>query len=88
MLPSIKNIFTEREYRQVYLAGSKPGAFYGNTKVHKLKTGEGLKKTTLKPIVSNIGIATYNTAKYLANLLAPLGKSDCTIINTSDSISH
>ena len=88
MLPSIKNIFTEREYRQVYLTGSKPGAFYRNAKVHKLKKGEGLKKLTLRPIVSNTGMATYNTAKYLANLLAPLGKSDRTIINTPDFMSH
>ena len=29
-----------------------------------------------------------NTAKYLANLLAPLGKSDHTIINTADFINR
>ena len=34
----------------------------------------------------NVGMATYKTAKYLANLLAPLGRSDCTIINTPDFI--
>ena len=28
MLQSIKNVFTEREYKQLYPAGSKPGAFY------------------------------------------------------------
>ena len=81
-------MFTEREYKQLYPTGSKPGAFYGNAKVHKLRKGEGLKELTLRPIVSNVGTATYNTAKYLANLLAPLAKSDYTIINTADFINR
>ena len=86
MLRSIKNMFIEREYKQLYPAGSKPGAFCGNAKVHKLRKGEGLKELILRPIVSNDG--TYNTAKDLANLLAPLGKSDYTIINTADFINR
>ena len=40
----------------------------------------------MRPIVSETGTATCNTAKYLANVLAPLGKSDHTIINTSNFI--
>ena len=40
----------------------------------------------MRPIIFNVGMATYKTAKYLANLLAPLGRSDCTIINTPDFI--
>ena len=36
----------------------------------------------------NVGAATYNTAKYLANFLALLGKSDNTIINTADFINR
>ena len=37
MLQSIKNVFTEREYKQLYPAGSKPGAFYENVMEHKLR---------------------------------------------------
>ena len=88
LLRSIKNVFTERKYKRLHLTGSKLGAFHGNTKVHKLGKGEGLKELTLRPIVSNVGTATYNTAKYLANLLAPLRKSDYTIINTPDFINR
>ena len=40
----------------------------------------------MRPIIFNVGTATYKTAKYLVNLLAPLGKCDCTIINTPDFI--
>ena len=42
----------------------------------------------MRPVVSNVGTATYNTAKYLANLLAPLAKSDYAIINTADFINR
>ena len=41
---------------------------------------------TLRPLVSNVKTATYNTGQYLANVLALLGKSDYTIINTTDFI--
>ena len=84
MLRSVKNKFTEREYKQIYPTGSKPSAFYGNAKVHKLRKGEGLRKLALTPFVSNVGTATYNTAKYLADILVPLGKSDYTFIYTTD----
>ena len=84
MLRSIKNMFTERECKQLYPIDSKPGAFYGNAKVHKLRKGEGLKELILRPI----GTVIYNLAKYLVNLLAPLGKSDYTIINTADFINR
>lgn len=72
----------------MYPAGSEPGAFYGPTKVHKLKQGEILFELFLRPIVSNIGTATYKTVKYLAKLLSPLGQSDCTVTNTADFIKH
>ena len=54
---------------------SKPGSFYGTAKVHKLKEGKGVDKRTLTPIISNIGTATHETARYFAELLAPLAKS-------------
>ena len=47
---------------------SKPGAFYGTAKVQKLKVGEGVDKITLKPVISNIGTATYEAARYLTEL--------------------
>ena len=42
----------------------------------------------LSPIISNIGTATYETAKYLANLLAPLGKSKYTVTNTKKFVKY
>ena len=42
---------------------------------------EGLNEFTMGPIISNIGTATYKTAKYLNLLLAPLGRSDRSLLN-------
>ena len=36
----------------------------------------------MRPIISKIGTATYKTTKYLANLLAPLNKSEFSVKNT------
>ena len=81
-LRKIKQHLDENEYRRMYPTGSRPGLFYTTAKVHKLQSGEGLNELTMRPIVSNIGTATYETAKFLNSLLAPLGKSDRSILNT------
>ena len=36
----IKHVFTKGEYKKLYSTHSKPGVFYGTTKVHELKQGE------------------------------------------------
>ena len=43
---------------------------------------------TVRPIISNIGTATYETAKYLNSLLASLGKSDVSLLNTETYMKH
>ena len=43
---------------------------------------ERLNELKMRPIVSNDGTATYETAKFLNSLLAPLGKSDRSLLNT------
>ena len=54
---SIQNVFAKWKYKRLYPTGSKPGAFYGNAKVDKLKKGEGWKELTLRPIIFNVGTA-------------------------------
>ena len=71
LLRKIKSELPENVYKKLYLTGSYPGKLNGNAKVHKLSTNN-VDDLTLRPIVSNIGTATYATAKYLAILLAPL----------------
>ena len=58
----IKQKLPENVYKKLYPTGSYPGKLYGNAKVHKLSANNA-DDLTLKPIVSNIGTATYETAK-------------------------
>ena len=70
ILGKIKQHLDQNEYKRMYPTGSRPGLFYTTAKVHKLQSGEGLNELTMRPIISNIGTGTYETAKFLNCLLA------------------
>ena len=70
----------EDTYRRLYPTAAVPSKFYGLPKIHK----PGI---PLRPIVSSIGAATYNTAKELAKILKPLvGMSVHQVHNTRDFV--
>ena len=69
-------------YLKIYPTGSAPGKFYGTAEIHKLSPDDNINDLQLRPIVSNIGTATYRLSKYLAKLLSPLSESEYTIKNT------
>ena len=46
--------------------------------------GERVNALPLRPIISNIGTASYQIAKHLSKLLSPLSKSDYTMSSTED----
>ena len=76
-------------YKKLYPTGSRPGLFYGKPKVHKLQQQQQqqrLKELMMRPVISNIGMATYEIAKYLNKSLTPLNKSDYNILNTKNLI--
>ena len=77
-LRKIENKLPSFLYSNIYLTGSTPRKYYGTTKVSNNST---VKQLPLRPIISNIGTATYNLAKYLAQLLKPLTKLQYTINN-------
>ena len=58
-----------------------PGKFYGIAEIRKLKLNDKVDQLPIRPIVSNIGTATYNLAKNLSKLLSPLSKSKYTMGN-------
>ena len=69
---------SEATYKRLYPTGAGSPKFYGLPKVHK-------QGTPLRPIVSSIGAATYNTAKELSRILKPLvGRSRHHIQNNQD----
>ena len=88
VLRKIKHVVDEILYKRLYPTSSKPGSFYGTTKVFKFKEREAVDKITLIPIIFNIGTAVYEIAIYLAESLTPLGKSKHAISSTSDSITR
>ena len=81
----LKAIKTEGEidkalYKRLYPTGAGSPKFYGLPKIHK----GGI---PLRPIVSSIGAARYETARELAKILKPLvGKSIYHVHNTQDFI--
>jgi len=52
----------EEDYKRLKPCGSNPGVMYGLCKVHKSKVG---RTPPFRPILSAIGTATYNLAKFL-----------------------
>lgn len=62
-----------------------PGKLYGTAKIHKMKTNDA-NKLTFRPIIINVGTASYKLAKHLAKLLAPLATSEYTVSSTKQFI--
>ena len=81
-LRKIKNKLPSSVYSKIYLTGSSPREFYGTAKLHKVPNNSTVEYLLLRPIISNIGTATYNLAKYLAQLLKPLSELQYTIKNS------
>ena len=87
ILRKIKSKLSENIYKKLYPTGSAQDKFYRNAEIHKLSSND-LDGLPLRPIVSNIGIATYETAKYNAKLLSPLSKSNYTINSTKQFVNY
>ena len=86
-LLKIKSKLPESIYKKLYPTGSAPGKFYGNAKIRKLSSND-VDGLPLRLIVSNIGTATYETAKYPAKLLSPFSKSNYAINSTKQFVNH
>ena len=59
-------------YQKLFWAG----LLYGTAKVYKLKESGTFDNLSLRPIISNLGTATYKTAKYLAAVLSTVTSSE------------
>ena len=69
---------TQKEFDKLNPIGSRPGRLYGLSKVHKPLV-EGLPK--IRPILSAIGTAGYNLAKFLIPLLSDAANGPLSISN-------
>ena len=88
ILRKIKSKLTINEYKQLYPSGSSPGKFYGTAKIHKLSNDDNVEIFPIRPIISNIGTATYSQAKYLSKLTSPLSSSEYTVSSTKDFVQN
>ena len=79
--------FTQQEYKKLYPTGLNSGKFYGTVKLHKLPRFETVDKLPLRPIISNVGTASYQPAKHPAKLLLPLSKNRYTTNSTKSFMS-
>ena len=86
-LCGMKSKFDEKLYQKLYPSSSRPGLYFGLAKMHKLKNGSNnVGELPLRPVISNIGTATYELSKYLAEILKPLTKSEYSIDSTKDFV--
>ena len=79
----MKNKFTYQKFQRLYPSGSNAGRFYSAGKVHKVPEND----LPIRPIVSNIGTASYHPGKYFAHLLSPLSQSEFTVKSTKHFMS-
>ena len=84
----IKNKCSPKEYLNIYPTGSSPGKFYGTAKKHKLTPTGTIDDLPIRPIICNLGTASYQLAKYLARLLFPLSKSEHAVDNNVEFINN
>ncbi len=74
-------VLDEYKYRHLLHTSAEPPKFYGLPKIHK-------SDMPLRPIVSSRGSITYNTAKFVADIIKPLmGKTPHHLHNSQDLIS-
>ena len=81
ILRKIKNKLPSFVYSKIYLSRPLPGKFYGTAKLHKVSNNGTVDQLPPRPIISNIGMATYEIANYLTQLLKQLSDSHYTIKN-------
>ena len=79
-LRKIKHKLSKQDYIRLYPTDSAPGKFYGTAKKHKIPINGTVEDLPLRPIVSNIGTASYHLAKHLPKILSPLSKSEYTVV--------
>ena len=83
----MKKAFDKKSYNRLYPSASHPGLCFGLAKVHKVSNNsKNVADLPLRPIISNIGTATYEVSKYLAEILSPLTKNAYAINNAQDFV--
>ena len=65
-LRKVKNKLSLFVYSKIYSTGPSSRKFYWTAKLNKVPNNGAVEHLPLRPIISNIGTATYDLTKYLA----------------------
>ena len=85
-LRNMKSRLTLQEYIKVYPTGSNAGKVCNTAKIRKLPESRTVDQLSLRPIVSNIGTASYYLAKHIGKMLVSLSKSDYSVQKSKDFV--
>ena len=96
-LLEMKKCFSKQVYERIYPSSARPGLYYGLAKVHKISnqineevgsidSSNAARLLPLRPVISNIGTATYELSRYLAGVLKPLTKSEYSVESSKDFV--
>ena len=91
LLLKIKKDIGDVTYNEIYPSSSNAEMFYETAKIHMLKDNDvfdirNADKVLIRPIIPNIGTATYMNAKYITKLLAPVAISEYTVNSTKEFV--
>ena len=78
--------FNKTEYNKFYPSSSSPARIYGTPKMHKFTSSDSFPK--LRPIVSSIGILTYDLARCPCDLLSHIVPNDYSCKNNFSFVSQ
>ena len=81
-LRKMQHKFTHQEYQKNYPTDLHTGRFYGTGKANEVFKNRTINDLSIRPIVSNTGMASYHLAKYLAHPLSPLSQNEFTVKST------
>ena len=96
-LLEMKRCFETKVYERIYPSLARPGLYYGLAKVHKIPNHineedsninrlNAAHRLPLRPVISNIGTATYELSRYLAGILKPLTRSEYSAESSKDFV--
>ena len=73
-----------------YPSSARPGRYYGLAKLHKIasRLDEAgiVDELPMRPVISNIGTATYELSRYLAGLSKPLTRSEFSVDSSKEFV--
>ena len=81
LIAKLKPFIAEKVFQTIHPSGSQPGNIYGLCKVHK-------QDNPLRPVVSMINTAEYQSAKYLENIIKPCIPNKYMLNSTADFLNR